>query len=386
MRYIISGGGTGGGVYPALAVVESLQHHDPDTKIVWIGSEHGPEREIVERQHLPFEAVPGGPIIGVGARAFSSSVQLAWGTGQAQAVILKFKPDATLSTGGWPTIPPTLASWGRCPILINMPDSEPSASIKMLARIATKIAVTSEDSLHYFPGKAIVTGYPIRAELLQAAGFDPLGKPLDSPPDTRSQARTRFGLIPDMPTVLITGGSKGARSLNEALLRHLPDLLPNCQIVHISGTLDWESVQTRVAEMAKSMPSELAARYHGAGYLHSADMALALAAADLVVSRAGASVLGEFPLFGLPAILVPYPHAWRYQKTNADVLSERGAAIRLEDEHLAENLAPTILRVLSDDSERSRMSEAMRSLARPDAAARIADLLIEMSTKKGHTS
>jgi UDP-N-acetylglucosamine--N-acetylmuramyl-(pentapeptide) pyrophosphoryl-undecaprenol N-acetylglucosamine transferase len=226
-----------------------------------------------------------------------------------------------------------------------------------------------------------VTGYPLRPQLLRAAGFDPLGLPLTTPPDSRAAARERFGLQPDLPTVLIMGGSKGARSINDALLAHLPDLLSNCQILHISGTLDWESVQGRVAEITSSLPREIATRYHGAGYLHSEDMALALAAGDLAVARAGASVLGEFPLFGIPAILVPYPHAWQYQKVNADSLAGHGAAIRLEDQRLAGELAGLLLGLLSDEAERKHMSAAMRSLARPDAAARIASLLIEMAQK-----
>jgi undecaprenyldiphospho-muramoylpentapeptide beta-N-acetylglucosaminyltransferase len=379
MRFVISGGGTGGGVYPALAAVDALKLRQPDAKVLWIASDSGPERAMVERAGLPFEGVPGGPFVGVGAQALINLPKIAWGTGQAQAIVLKYKPNATLSTGGWTTIPATLASWGRCPTVIYMPDTEPGTAIKYLARVATRIAVTTDASVEYFPNKAVVTGYPLRAELLRAAGFDALGQPLADPPDSRVEARKRFGLRDDLPTVLIMGGSKGARSINEALIAHLPELLQHTQILHIAGALGWESVQSRTAEVTKGLPDDIRARYHSEGYLHSEDMALALAAADLAVGRAGASALGEFPLFGLPAILVPYPHAWRYQKTNADVLAGRGAAIRLDDERLMDDLVPTVLRLLDDAVERERMSAAMREVAKPDAAARIADLLIELA-------
>jgi undecaprenyldiphospho-muramoylpentapeptide beta-N-acetylglucosaminyltransferase len=378
MRYVISGGGTGGGVYPALAAVDALKLRQPDAKILWIASDSGPERAIVERAGLPFEGVPGGPFVGVGAQALPNLAKIAWGTGQAQAIILKYKPKATLSTGGWTTIPATLASWGRCPAVIYMPDTEPGTAIKYLARVATRVAVTTDASVQYFPNKAVVTGYPLRAELLRAAGFDALGQALADPPDARAQGRVRFGLRDDVPTVLIMGGSKGARSVNEALMAHLPELLQQAQIIHITGALDSESVQARTTGITQGLPDGIGARYHGEAYLQSEDMALALAAADLAVGRAGASALGEFPLFGLPAILVPYPHAWRYQKTNADVLAGRGAAIRLDDERLMDDLAPTVLRLLADAAERERLSAAMRSMAKPDAAARIADLLIEL--------
>lgn len=379
MRFVISGGGTGGGIYPALAVVEALKAKHSDADILWIGSVKGPEREIVTRSGIEFKGVNGGPIVGIGARAIKSLPRLAHGTMQARSILAKFRPNVTMSTGGWPTFPATLASWGRCPIAIYMPDTEPGSTIKYLSRIADRVAVTSEASIAFFPQKAVVTGYPLRAPLLHAAGFNSLGEALPNAETSREYAQTRFGLLADLPTVLIWGGSKGARSINEAMLAHLPTLLENCQIIHISGTLDWDGIQARTTEITQSLSSEIATRYHGFAYLHSEDMALALAASDLSVSRAGASALGEFPLFGIPAILVPYPYAWRYQKTNADTLAARGAAIRLDDERLMGEMAATIQRLLAAPDDLARMSAAMRSMARPDAATRIADLLVQIA-------
>jgi len=189
-------------------------------------------------------------------------------------------------------------------------------------------------------------------------------------------------LSADLPVLLVFGGSKGARSINRALLPALPELLPHLQIVHISGNLEWEEVDTT----SRSLPPELKSNYHPYPYLHE-EMGAALASADLAVSRAGASSLGEYPLFGLPAILVPYPYAWRYQKVNARYLVDHGAAQMIEDQDLAASLTPTVLGLIQDMTRLAKMQQAMRSLARPQAANAIAGLLRDMATptrKGGH--
>ncbi len=413
MRFVITGGGTGGGVFPALAVTEAVRAIQSDAEFLWIGSISGPERDLVERAGLRFEGVSGGPVVGVGARAAISAVRLIAGTMRAHRLLSKFRPDAILSTGGWPTIPATLAGWlRRAPILIVLPDIEPGSAIKVMARIAKRVAAPLPASeSHFPPGKVVVTGYPLRGDLLKAAGHDSLGRAssVESLPHPRprpglrdashrTQARPERGENQPQPFVdsenyrslnaeggrkiphlLVMGGSKGARSINEALLAHLPDLLPNCTITHISGTLDADTVSQRAAHILAELLPQIAGRYHGVAFLHSEDMAHALASADLVVARAGASTLGEFPLFGLPAILVPYPYAWRYQKVNADALVDQGAALRLDDDQLAAMLGPTVLELLHDPARLGAMAAAMKSLAKPDASARIAHLLIELA-------
>jgi UDP-N-acetylglucosamine--N-acetylmuramyl-(pentapeptide) pyrophosphoryl-undecaprenol N-acetylglucosamine transferase len=176
-------------------------------------------------------------------------------------------------------------------------------------------------------------------------------------------------LVDDRKTLLVFGGSKGARSINRAIAAVLELLLAKYQVIHISGSTDAAEVQVK----RDSLTEELKRYYHVFEYVH--DMGLAFAAADLVVSRAGASILGEYPLFGLPSILIPYPYAWRYQKVNADYLATRGAAIRLDDETLGETLLPTIGRVMSDEAQLRAMGAAARSLARPDSAVKLAQIL-----------
>lgn len=380
-RYLFSGGGTGGGIYPAIAIVNALQAQDPAAEVLWVGSRSGVETQIVPAAGIDYQGVSGGPVVGVGLRAIPNLFRLLAGAIQSFGIAGRFKPRACLITGGWATIPAALGCWLRgVPVVIYLPDVEPAAAINALSALATRVAVTIEASTAFFrPGKAVTTGYPLRADLLEAAGYSPAGDPLPDREErrasARNEARQRFDLTADLPALLVFGGSRGARSLNTALLANLPEILERAQVIHISGTLDAEAVQARAEQIRSDLEAATASRYHTYEYLQSGDMALALAAADLAVSRAGASTLGEFPLFDLPAILVPYPFAWRYQKTNADALETQGAAVRLDDDQLTDHLTPLIRQILDDDAGRQRMAQAAGALKRPDAAWDIGLLL-----------
>ena len=174
--------------------------------------------------------------------------------------------------------------------------------------------------------------------------------------------------------LLIIGGSKGAQTLNKVVFDHLSDLLDFTQILHLTGSLDIETAQA----LKNQLPAVLAERYQPYSYLHE-EISSAFSCADLALSRAGASTLGELPLFGLPAILVPYPFAWRYQKVNAEALSQRGAAILLEDHLMQERLFPLVRDLLNDPAKREAMRASMRTLAQPDAAGAIASQLLELA-------
>jgi UDP-N-acetylglucosamine--N-acetylmuramyl-(pentapeptide) pyrophosphoryl-undecaprenol N-acetylglucosamine transferase len=147
----------------------------------------------------------------------------------------------------------------------------------------------------------------------------------------------------NLPVFLVMGGSRGARSINQALFSALPELLKSMQIVHASGALDWPAVE----QVRASLPEHLAVRYHAYSYLHD-EIGAALAAADLVLSRAGSSALGEYPYFNLPAVLVPYPHAWRYQRVNADYLARKEVAIVIEDGELNQRFLPAVQSLMAD--------------------------------------
>ncbi len=268
-------------------------------------------------------------------------------------------------TGGYVAAPVAWAAWRsrpRVPLLIYLPDLMPGHAVALTSQFAAKVAVSFPEVARYFPGRAVVTGYPVRPELLAA---------------DKQAARAALGLAADLPVVLVFGGSRGARSLNRALVAALPNMLPRCQVLHISGQLDWEWVRSEL-----NRPDLLAApwqtRYHAYPYLHD-EMVQALAAADLAVARAGASVLGEFPAIGLPSILAPYPYAGQHQDTNAAYLADRGAALVIADADLGTQLAPTIMRLLEAPVKLHEMAQAAGALARPDAAANIARELCRLA-------
>lgn len=367
---MISGGGTGGGVYPALAVAEALHARDSGLPLHYIGSV-GMERGLVGQGanralFASYGEVQSGPLRGVSLlRRIISTIKMAIGTFQAMRLIRRYRPAALLLTGGWATFPTALAArLLGVPVTVFLPDIEPGLALKWLGRLARIVYATTADSQAYFPtGKVVATGYPLRSQILTAS---------------REVGIVHFELDPARRTLLVFGGSRGARSLNRALAEILPSLLlDGLQIIHIAGETDWPEVQTKRAALS----AEFQARYHAYPYLHD-DMGLALAAADLVVSRAGASSLGELPYFGLPAILVPYPFAWRYQKVNADWLAERGAAIRLNDELLDVELLPTIRSITSNPAKLDTMRRAAAAL-KTDGAAIIADKLLSLAAQSG---
>ena len=339
-----------------------MRDHSESLELYFVGAAGGMERKLVLESALEFDGyheVFAGPLHGVNPLiAIVSLVKLGIGTMQSLAKLLRIGPRVILLTGGWANLPIALAARVLgIPIVIYLPDIEPGLTIKALGRFAQKIAITVEASARFFsPGKTVVTGYPLQENRLSA---------------TRETALERFQLDASRKTLLVFGGSRGARNINIALGACLGRLLTEgLQVLHITGELDWERAMRAAGEWKDHR------EYKAFPYLHD-DMGLAFAAADLVVCRAGASTLAELPLFALPAILAPYPYAWRYQKVNADYLSERGAAIRLDDENMQERLYDEITQLIHNEARLHEMSERSRSLADPDGAAALARLLIE---------
>ena len=360
MRLLICAGGTGGGVYPALAVHQALKNRQPNVETLWVGGEGGMEEELVKRAGISYRAIPAAGVHGVGLRALPGNLaKLGRGMIESRNILREFDPHVLFFTGGYVAAPMAVAGHDL-PIVLYVPDIEPGLALKFLAYFSDVITVTASDSQKYFsrPERIIPSGYPLRADLKAWS---------------REEVLHRFGLDPDVPTLLVTGGSKGARSINMAVLKNLTELLETAQVIHITGQLDWATVE----EDTMKLPDDLKQRYHIMPYLH--EMGAALAAADLVLSRAGASTLGEYPLFGLPAVLVPYPYAWRYQKVNADYLAERNAAVILQDELLEDKLLPVIKDILLNENKREAMRAAMQRLSQPGAADMIASQLVKLA-------
>ncbi len=345
-------------MYPALAVHSALTSRYKDVETLWVGGEGGMEADLVNRAGISYHAIPAAGVHGVDLKTLPYNLlQLARGTWDSFRILREFKPDVLFFTGGYVAVPMAFAGQS-IPILLYVPDIEPGLALRTMARFADRITTTATDTQSYLNKKVIVTGYPIRPDL---SAWD------------REQARSELGLVTDKPVLLVTGGSKGARSINKAILARLTEFLELAEVIHISGQLDWEEVK----EAAGSLWANQRTRYHIFPYLH--EMGQALAAADLVVSRSGASALGEYPFFELPAILVPYPYAWRYQKVNADHLARYRAAVIVEDSRLQVELFDTVRVLLENPGKRERMRTIMRSLSKPDAALEIANQLVELA-------
>jgi UDP-N-acetylglucosamine--N-acetylmuramyl-(pentapeptide) pyrophosphoryl-undecaprenol N-acetylglucosamine transferase len=327
--------------------------------MLYIGAKGEIEEKLVPRAGVALAQIMGGGLHGVGPVRFVRNLfQLVQGFFQAWRIIGRFRPDVLFLTGGYASVPVALAMWlRRRPILVYLPDIEPGLAIKWLSRVATRVAVNVEASRQYLSDGVLVTGYPLRSQFYQDQRV------------LRQSARTQWGIRPEEKVLLVFGGSRGARTINRALGAILAPVLALGHVIHVSGTLDADECRAR----RDALPDGARARYHLFDYVH--EMEQVLAAADLVVARAGAGTLGEFPFFGLPAILVPYPYAWRYQKVNADYLADRGAAIRLNDEDMQDKLLPTLQALFEDEQRLKLMSERAQALARPHAADRLVDLL-----------
>lgn len=350
-------------MYPALTVLQALLEGTEGahagvtlSEVIWVGSRGGIEQAMVDRAGVQFIGLAAGGLRGMGLwTQVRNAARIAGSVVAARRLLARFRPDAVLMTGGYACVAVTLAArWLRIPVMIYLPDIEPGIAIRAMSGLATRIAVTSEESTRYLPrDKVVVTGYPVRPEISTIG---------------REQARRKLDLEAELPVLLVFGGSRGARSINTALLAGLGELLPWCQVVHVSGKLDAEVVAAAPALWA--LPEELRRRYHLHAYLH--EMPAALAAADLAVARAGAATLGEFPAAGLPAILVPYPYSGRHQQRNAQFMQQHGAAVELADARLGEELVPKARELLQDRSTLLRMRQAAQALAQPQAAQTIA--------------
>jgi UDP-N-acetylglucosamine--N-acetylmuramyl-(pentapeptide) pyrophosphoryl-undecaprenol N-acetylglucosamine transferase len=318
------------------------------------------EAELIQRTGIPFSAIPAAGLHGVGIRALPGNLmKMLQGIFSSVNILREYRPDVLFFTGGYLAVPMAIAGF-TLPKLVFVPDIEPGLASKFLSLFSDRISLPVEEARKYYQAqkKLMVTGYPLRKELSEWK---------------RPESIKFFNLSSTQPILLVAGGSKGARSINRAVLNHLSTLLERTQIIHLSGSLDWNLVE----QVVGTLPANLAARYRPYPYMH--EMGAAFAAADLVLSRAGASILGEYPYFGLPAVLVPYPHAWRYQRINAEYLVAHGAAMILQEDQLDEKL-PLLLPELLQATERlNQMSASMRSLSRPDAAERIAGQIMELA-------
>ncbi len=364
MRLVLSGGGTGGHVYPNLSVVDALRKLLPagePLEMLYVGSESGAEGAIVERAGIDFKAISTAPIRGrMPWQMTANGGKIALGVQQARGILGDFAPQAILLTGGYVSFPVAIAARSHSlPMTLYLPDLAPGWAVRAIARLAQRIAVTAIETLRRLPsGKTIVTGYPVREVFFQV---------------DRAGGRERLGLGAEEKVLFVTGASSGAHSINQAVASELNGLLRLCEVVHLCGAAD----EPWLAEIRDGLTDDLRGRYHLYGYMHD-EMPWAMAAADLALSRSGASVIGELPAVGLPAVLVPLPIAGGHQRLNAQYLERNKAAVVLDDDKLDE-LLPVVGELLHDEECLSEMRGASRRLARPDAAAKIAGIVLEQA-------
>jgi UDP-N-acetylglucosamine--N-acetylmuramyl-(pentapeptide) pyrophosphoryl-undecaprenol N-acetylglucosamine transferase len=366
LKVIIAGGGTGGHLFPGLALAEELKRRDSETEVIFVGTEHGIEAKIIPREGYPIRFVRAEGIVGLSLyRRTKAAAKLVVSAFDAHRVLREIMPDLVIGVGGYASGAVVfIACLKSIPTMIHEQNSVPGLTNRILGRLVKRICITYHESITSFPlEKTFLTGNPIRARILRG---------------DREAACRLFSLDPHLFTVFVFGGSSGARSINRAMvdaLNHLTDIRGKIQFLHQTGDRDFENIRAAYRKAG--------AKGTVAPFIYQ--MAEAYAAADVVISRAGATTLAEITALGKPAILVPYPYAaGRHQEFNALKLREMGAAFMVRDDEMkGSTLAEKIRELFENEAARTEMTRASRGLGRADAGGRIVD--IALSLIKGRT-
>lgn len=363
LRIIISGGGTGGHIFPAISIANAIKQLEPTANILFVGA-----LGRMEIQRVPDAGydIKGLPVCGFDRKHLWKNIKVLYKLWQsrrlAKAIIKEFKPNAAVGVGGYAS-GPTLnqcASLG-VPYLIQEQNSYAGVTNKLLAKRASKICVAYEGMDRFFPSdKIILTGNPVRQNILQNN-------------ISKADARKAFQLDPEKKTILIIGGSLGARTINESILQHLSDIR-NSDVQFI-----WQTGKVYKEAIAKRLEGEEPlANLHITDFI--SDMASAYAAADMVISRAGASSISEFCLLGMPVILVPSPNvAEDHQTKNALALVNKQAAVYVKDAEAPEKLINTALSIVNDESKLNELHQNILGMALKNSAERIAEEVLKIA-------
>ena len=355
---VIAGGGTGGHLYPGLAVARELLRRRPAARVSFIGTAQGLEARVVPREGFELDVIRSAGIKGksLAARLRGASL-VPVGLVEAWRTIARRRPDVVMGVGGYSSGPVVLAAaLRRVPTLVLEQNAMPGLTNRLLARWVGAAAVTYAETLSYFGRRGFVTGNPVRREFFDRSEFE--------------VRRSNF------PQVLVLGGSQGAHAINVAMVAAAPRLVrrqADVTLVHQTGERDLAATRDAYEREGVRVRTE--------PFLD--DVAAEMAAADLVISRAGATTLAELAAAGRAVVLVPFPGATDdHQRRNADLLANAGAAVVLDQRDLTpERLADVLAELLGDDGRRGRMVEAIRGFARPDAAARIVDRILELAER-----
>ena len=363
LKVLISGGGTGGHIFPAVAIANALRRRDPRTEIHFVGALGRMEMERVPAAGYD---ITGLPVAGFDRkrlwRNFSVVMKLMRSLRLARKVLRDFNPDIAVGVGGYASGPMLKqAQKAGIPTLLQEQNSYAGVTNKLLAKKADKICVAYEGMERFFPAESIVmTGNPVRADILQSSL---------SPAD----ARRKLGMDPDRPMVLVVGGSLGARSINDSIARYLSDIVATgAQVLWQTGKL----YATEYQAVAEKHPHVTAVPF-------ISDMAAAYRAADLVVSRAGASTISEIQLLGVPSVLVPSPNvAEDHQRKNALALADRNAAVMVQDADAPQQLGRVIAELMAQPDRRATLGRNAAEMALRNSDEKIVDCIYQILNKK----
>lgn len=364
MRVLIAAGGTGGHVYPGVALARTLRDRGHD--VVFIGREAGIESDAAQSEGFEVSAIS---VIGSGGklRNLIAAWKLFTATLRSRRILREMRPSVIVGMGGYVSLPPALAArLLRIPLVVHEQNSIPGLANRLAARFARTVAVSFPSTAQSFSGPAVVTGNPIRSEI---AHLDRAG--------SRAEAIEHFGLDPERRTLLVFGGSQGARSINTALLRAYGRMRAESrlQVLHIAGRLRMGEVELQLSQMVHEGDRVL---WRVVAYTDRMD--LAYAAADLAVCRAGATSIAELAAVGLPAVLVPLPHSMDSdQMSNAKLAGEAGGAVLVEDSELPAAALSMITEIVFDEKGLGDMSQSIGSMAAHGAAEKLADLVEEVT-------
>jgi UDP-N-acetylglucosamine--N-acetylmuramyl-(pentapeptide) pyrophosphoryl-undecaprenol N-acetylglucosamine transferase len=367
MRVLLAGGGTGGHIYPAVTIARGLQKRNPQCEVLFVGTRQGLEADIIPKEGFRFETID---VQGM-QRKLSLDTLLTVGRllkslEQSRRILRRYRPDVVVGTGGYVCGPIVLvACLLGIPTVIQEQNVIPGVTNKILAHFVDLVALGYGEAARYFPKrtKFVATGNPVRPDVIQA---------------DRERGIRALGLNPDKRTIVVAGGSRGARTINEAMLQVHRDFSRNdaVQILHVTGSGEFDTLTEKMTHMG--IDWEKTGNIILTPYLYN--MPDALAAADLIVYRAGAIGLAEIAVRGLPAILIPYPYAAEnHQEYNARLVAEKGAAVVITDKELTgERLSLTLTELLSEPAKLVQMAEASRKLGRPNATQDIVDRILSL--------
>ena len=356
MRVLLAGGGSGGSATPILAVASELRARQPDIDLLYIATEDGPEAALAAEEGIRYVGIATGKLRRYwDTQNITDLGRIALGVGQSLGHVRRFRPDVACGAGGFASVPP-LAAAGllRVPVLVHQQDAVPGLANKLLIPFAKQITVALPDTMQAFPaGRTVLRGNPVRPRVLSG--------------DAAEGCRL-FGLDPAVPLLLVTGGGTGALGLNRIVAEAAPELVQFCQVIHLTGR-------------GRGVPSaDLGPRYQQHDLIIS-EMPHVLAAASLVVTRAGMGTLTELSALGKPTIIVPMPGS--HQEQNGHVFNRAGAALVFEQSNLTPPvLVQTVRELLADEAQRTALSNAIRALLPAGAAGRVADDVLALARSR----